>query len=134
MAIRVLSGFVNIKSTGPKSGRVRIGFDPHQKISGPVNIAERKTIGPSGRFISAPAKIIGLRQITLIGLDPMRDYKFRLGDTLTRDDLEITWSGSGPAFSEEVSYMVIGEVPDPEPKRQARRKKSASPRSRRARR
>jgi len=34
MALRVLSGFVNVKSTGPKSGRVRIGFDPHEKISG----------------------------------------------------------------------------------------------------
>ena len=28
-----MRGFVNIKSTGPKSGRVRIGFDPHEKIS-----------------------------------------------------------------------------------------------------
>ena len=26
---------------------------------------------------------------------------------------EITWSGKGPAFSEEISYLVIGEVTDP---------------------
>jgi len=113
MALRVLSGFVNVKSTGPKSGRVRIGFDPHQKISGDANPVERKTIGPSGRFVSTPAKLIALRQVSLIGLDPMADYKLRLGDTITRDDLEITWSGKGPAFSEEISYLVIGEVPDP---------------------
>ncbi len=113
MALRVLSGFVNVKSTGPKSGRVRIGFDPHQKISGDANPVERKTIGPSGRFVSTPAKLIALRQVSLVGVDPMADYKLRLGDTITRDDLEITWSGKGPAFSEEISYLVIGEVPDP---------------------
>jgi hypothetical protein len=117
MALRVLSGFVNVKSTGPKNGRVRIGFDPHEKISGDANPVERKTIGPSGRFVSAPAKLIALRQISLIGLDPVPDYKFRLGDTITRDDLEITWSGKGPAFSEEISYLVIGEVPDPPAKK-----------------
>ena len=113
MALRVLSGFVNVKSTGPKSGRVRIGFDPHEKIAGDANPIERRTIGPAGRFVSTPAKLIALRQIAAIGLTPMPTYKFRLGDTITRDDLEITWSGSGPAFSEEISYLVIGEVPDP---------------------
>jgi hypothetical protein len=126
MALRVLSGFVNVKSTGPKNGRVRIGFDPHEKISGDANPVERKTIGPSGRFKSVPAKIIALRQVSLIGLDPIPDYKLRLGDTITRDDLEITWSGKGPAFSEEISYMVIGEVPDPPTRKGLVARKGAS--------
>ena len=134
MALRVLSGFVNVKSTGPKSGRVRIGFDPHEKISGDANPIERKTIGPSGRFTSAPAKIIALRQVSLIGLDPMPDLKLRLGDTITRDDLEITWSGKGPAFSEEISYLVIGEVPDPPAKKGSILRKGAKTKTSRPRR
>jgi hypothetical protein len=134
MALRVLSGLVNVKSSGPKNGRVRIGFDPHQKISGDASPVERRTIGPAGRFISIPAKIIALRQISLIGLDPMADYKLRLGDTITRDDLEITWSGKGPAFSEEISYMVIGEVPDPPAKRVPLVRKPSKSKASRARR
>src|SRR5262245_47784848 len=123
MALRILSGFVNIgNNPGPKNGRVAIRFSDHQLIDGDATIIERKTIGPEGRFIATPAKHVALRQITLIGASgTMPNYTFRLGDEITRDDLVITWNGSGPAFSEEVSYMVIGEVPDPAPAKVGRR-------------
>jgi hypothetical protein len=116
MALRVLSGFVKIgDNPGPKNGRVAIRFSDHQLIDGDATIVERRTIGPEGRFVATPAKHVALRQITLIGVGgaSMPNYTFRLGDEITRDDLVITWNGSGPAFSEEVSYMVVGEVPDP---------------------
>ena len=117
MALRVLSGLLNIRSTGPKSGSVRIGFNPHVRTQGTIGVVERATIGPAGRFVAVPAKIIALRQITALGLEPMPDYKFRLADTISRDSIRIRWSGVGPAFTEEVSYMIIGEVPDPAPPR-----------------
>jgi len=115
MALRVLSGFVNIASTGPKAGQVRIRFNPHERIDGDAPVIERRTIGPAGQFTSARAKHIVLRQITLSGSDPKADSTFRLGDTINQDQITITWNGSGPAFSEEVSYMIIGEVADPVP-------------------
>lgn len=135
MALRILSGFVNITSAGPKNGQVRIRFNPHERIGGDAQVIERRTIGPAGRYGSEPAKLIALRQITLLGFDPMPDSTFRLGDTINRDEITITWNGSGPAFSEEVSYMIIGEVPDPAPARRPRRitrsRAKAAPRAKR---
>jgi hypothetical protein len=131
MALRVLSGLVNIRSSGPKSGSVRIGFNPHQRTQGTVGVVERATVGPAGRFVAVPAKIIALRQITLLGIGPMPDYKFRLADTISRDSIRIRWSGVGPAFSEEVSYMIIGEVPDPQPSRAPVRRPSRPSRPKR---
>jgi len=143
MALRVLSGLVNIRSTGPKNGSVRIGFNPHQRTQGTVSVVERATIGPAGRFVATPAKIIALRQIRLIAASPMPDYEFRLADEISRDSIRIRWNGVGPAFSEEVSYMVIGEVPDSAPApapipglvprrvRRGRKSKSARPRRKR---
>jgi hypothetical protein len=116
MALRILSGFVNITSSGPKNGQVRIRFNPHERIDGDAPVIEQRTIGPAGRYVSTPAKLIALRQITLLGFNPLPDSTFRLGDTINRDQITITWNGSGPAFSEEVSYMIVGEVPDPAPR------------------
>ena len=112
MALRILTGIVNITKDGPKSGVVRIGFNPHVRISGDASLAERKTIGPAGRFVAAPAKHVALRQITFFDLDSDKN-RFSVGDEIDRDVLRITWNGTGASFSEEISYLVIGEVPDP---------------------
>lgn len=125
MALRILTGIVNITSSGPKSGRVRIGFNPHARISGDATVVERRTIGPAGRFPAAPAKHVALRQITLIDLDATTN-RFTVNDSITRDSITIRWRGRGGSFSEEISYLVIGEVADPAPARRP------GPRGRRA--
>ena len=118
MALRILSGFVNI-GNGPKNGQVRIRFNPHQRIDGDAPVIERRTIGASGDFVSEPAKLIALRQISLhVPVEPTtvfttKTMKLRLGDTITANRLTITWNGVGQSFTEEISYMVIGEVADP---------------------
>src|SRR5262245_21374181 len=120
MALRILSGFVNIgNNPGPKNGRVAIRFSDHQLIDGDATIIERRTIGPAGRFIATPAKHVALRQITAFSgtsggplSEAMPTYTFKVDDEITRDDLVISWSGTGPAFSEDISYLVIGEVPE----------------------
>jgi len=112
MALRILTGLVNVSSGGPKTGNVTISFNPHQRSAGTVGVVERTTIGPAGRFIAVPGKVVALRQIKLIGVDPMSDYSFRLNDSISRDALTIRWRATGPAFTEEISYMVVGEVPD----------------------
>jgi len=113
MALRILTGLVNVSSGGPKTGNVTISFNPHQRSAGTVGVVERTTIGPAGRFTAVPGKVVALRQIKLIGVDPMSDYSFRLNDSISRDALTIRWRATGPAFTEEISYMVVGVVPDP---------------------
>ena len=118
MALRILSGIVKI-GNGPKNGSVRIRFNPHERIDGDAPVQERRTIGAAGDFVSEPAKLIALRQISLhVPVEPTlvfttKTMKLRLGDTITANRLTITWSGVGQSFTEEISYMVIGEVADP---------------------
>src|SRR6185369_7473584 len=88
-----------------KTGNVTISFNPHQRSAGTVGVVERTTIGPAGRFTAVPGKVVALRQIKLIGVDPMSDYSFRLNDSISRDALTIRWRATGPAFTEEISYM-----------------------------
>jgi hypothetical protein len=112
MALRILAGIVNITRNGPKSGVVRIRFNPHERISGDVGLAERRAIGPAGRFIAVPAKHVALRQINLMDTDSTNN-RFTVNDEINRDRLVIRWSGTNACFSEEISYLVAGEVPDP---------------------
>ncbi|HUG38739.1 MAG TPA: hypothetical protein VML54_17405 [Candidatus Limnocylindrales bacterium] len=123
--MRILTGIVNITSDGPKSGTVRIRFNPHEKLDGDVSVVERGTIGPAGRFVAVPAKHVALRQITFIDLDSAKN-RFSVGDEITRDRLRITWSGTGASFSEEISYLVIGEVPDSRARAKARSRPRAA--------
>jgi hypothetical protein len=114
MALRILTGIVNVSRNGPKSGTVSIGFNPHRRIAGTVQVIERSTIGPAGRFLATPGKHVALRQITLIDTDATVN-RFTINDRINSDRLQIHWSGRGASFSEEISYLVIGEVADPRP-------------------
>jgi hypothetical protein len=62
-----------------------------------------------------PTKIVSLRQIKVqvttapaVG-GPSCLEKFKIGDYVNKQRLEITWS-AGFGKIEEISYMVIGEV------------------------
>jgi hypothetical protein len=112
MPLRILTGIVAIGPRGPKSGNVRIQFNPHRRIDGDANVTERGTVGPAGRFAAVPAKHVALRQITLIDTDAAIN-RFTVNDAITRDALRISWKGRGASFSEEISYLVVGEVPEP---------------------
>jgi hypothetical protein len=125
MPIRILTGFVNVREataqqggtvrTGPKQGTVRIGFNPHELIEGDAPIADRGEVGPAARFNKVPGKMVALRQISILPpSDPSKSdfLRFTVGDEITRDNLTISWSGDGACFSEEISYLVFGEVPE----------------------
>ena len=112
MALRILTGIVNI-GNGPRNGRVRIGFNPHRRINGDATLTERRTIGAAGDFLAVPGKHVALRQITIIS--GLGNPEFIVNDGINRNRLSIRWRGKRGAFSEEISYLVIGEVADPAP-------------------
>lgn len=115
IAIRVLSGILDTR--GHNEGSVRIDFNPHG-ITGTLDrIGQKHEIGPSHRFTEKPCKITALRQIDVAISHPggphIRDIpeheRFKINSIdINRDYWEITWSG----HIEEISYMVVGNVPD----------------------
>jgi len=117
MPLRILTGIIDVKDA-PKEGQITIGFDPHERVSGSDNavVTERRTIGPAGRFVATPAKFVAVRQVVFDVSDPPPFtsggfHKFIIDDTVTRDNLVVNYRGVRIAFFEEISYMVIGEVP-----------------------
>lgn len=125
MALRILSGIVNAKR-GTTTGSVRIGFNPHRRTRGDAPVIKRRTIGPAGRFVRRPAKIVALRQINVPAgpLSLLENWsRFIVNDNVNRDRLVITWDREGLALVEEVSYLVIGEVPDSQPRTRTRRRR-----------
>ena len=78
------------------------------------------------------------RQFAIIDVSRDTDYRLRINDTVTTSSITISWAGTGPIFSEEIPFMIVGEVPDAlsipdarprkrprRPSRPSRRRKSA---------
>ena len=114
MTLKIMSGIV---LPSKRNGYVKVMFDDHSiQHSSDGNVVEKKTIGPAGNFKKVPSKIVSLRQIkfqTTIapvvgGTTPVTKYK--IGDSINKQRLKITWSASELSKIEEISYMVIGEV------------------------
>ena len=115
MATRVLSGI--LVTRGHSEGNVTIQFSDHT-VTGTLDRAQKTQInGPAGRFRRVPCKMVALREISFResghGRTSFpRSYKFELNDTrITRDLMEIKWKATNCNI-EEISYLVIGEVPD----------------------
>jgi len=113
MALKIISGIV-LPST--ENGYVKIMFDDHSIQHGSdASVVEKKTIGPTGNFKKVPAKIVSLRQIEVMTTvapvvgGPTSPVKYKIGDSINKQRLKITWSYSLGKI-EEISYMVIGEV------------------------
>ncbi len=115
MATRALSGILVTRDH--PTGTATIHFSDHS-VTGTLDRAHKtRTIGPDGRFTSLPCKMVALREIKFresgegrTGFP--RSYGFNINDTrLDRDSLEIEWEGVN-AIIEEISYLIIGEVPD----------------------
>ena len=120
MPLRILAGIVEI-GNGPSSGTVTIGFNPHEVVSGDARVVEMSEIGQEADFLRTPTKHVALRQLSIITVrSPIPSYGgevFRLiiNDTITPRNLVITWGAENTAFSEEISYLVIGETGAAEP-------------------
>ena len=117
MALRALSGI--LVTRGHRSGSATIHFSDHS-VTGTLDRAEKtQEVGPSGRFLSVPCKIVSLREIWVYDRGGRTDFPDRPGfeindTTINRDYMEIEWrvTGSERSDLEEISYMIIGEVPD----------------------
>lgn len=127
MALRILTGFLTM---GPPRGEAIIRFNPHGLLSADsptTSLGEISTIGGNGRFEAVPAKLVALRELrvntrnvnALIGLADSFSTTCKVGDSIDRDQLKITWDAAVDVakpfiriLPQEISYMVIGEVPD----------------------
>ena len=139
MALRILSGMLFING-GPKNGAAVITFSPFTLATAPgtVSLNKARVIGANGTFRHPPASIVAARQFAIIDVSPDTDYRLRINDTVTTSSITISWAGTGPIFSEEIPFMIVGEVPDAlsmpdvrprkrprRPSRPSRRRKSA---------
>jgi hypothetical protein len=114
MAMRVLSGLLITR--GVPRGSATIQFIPHHRVRGDGELAKTIEQGPERQFDSKPCRMVALREIK--AADEYKrsnfityEHVFRIDTTGTRDDLTITWDVRGDTHIEEISYMVIGEVP-----------------------
>ncbi|MFI5376713.1 MAG: hypothetical protein ACHQ8D_18920 [Candidatus Rokuibacteriota bacterium] len=114
MALRILSGMLFIND-GPKSGTAVITFNPFALTTAPptVSLNKARVIGADGAFRHSPASIVAARQFAILDADTT--YRLRINDTVTTTSITISWAGTGPSFHEEIPFMVVGEVPDPQP-------------------
>ncbi|MBK7874921.1 MAG: hypothetical protein IPJ77_04090 [Planctomycetes bacterium] len=127
MALRILTGIITV---GPPRGEATIRFEPHGLASADstaTTVSELKAIGGSGRFTATPAKFVALRELgiqtfnvnAVFGLADNFSEALKVGDSITRDELRITWDAAADlskpfirVLPREISYMVIGNVPD----------------------
>ena len=137
MALRILSGMLFING-GPKNGAAVITFSPFTLATAPrtVSLNKARVIGANGAFRHPPASIVAARQFAIIDVSPDTDYRLRINDTVTTSSITISWAGTGPIFSEEIPFMIVGEVPDalsiPDVRPRRRSPRSRKPSRRRA--
>lgn len=114
MALRILSGLLFING-GPKGGTAVITFNPFALATAPptVSLNKARIIGADGAFRQRPASIVAARQFAILDVDAT--YRLRINDTVTTTSITISWAVTGPSFHEEIPFMVVGEVPDPQP-------------------
>ena len=115
MPVVMLSGILVTRDF--REGNVRIFFLTH-RIAGTLTTAKNKqAIGPSGSFTFPPCKIVSLRGIylrTSEGSDYSSEQdSVQIDDTsITADYLDIEWRSTGNLWIDEISYLIIGEVPE----------------------
>ena len=139
MALRILSGMLFING-GPKNGTAVLSFNPFELTNAPATVSLNKVrvIGAAGDFIHSPASIVAARQFVIFDTDS--NYRLRIDDTVTADSITISWGGTGATFSEEIPFMIVGEVADPiklpiprpipKPRKGRARKRQGKPRKR----
>ena len=123
MALRILSGMVFIPRGGTQQGSVVISFNPFDLTNASnarFELRKKREIGPAERFIRSPASMVAVRQFDIVPI--ASDFRVNIADTVTRDSITISWlARTARVDQEEIPFMVIGEVPDPqEPSRPLR--------------
>jgi hypothetical protein len=105
-----------------------IGFDPFDLLmstNDAFELRQKRAIGTAGRFAAKPAFIVGARQFASRGIHS--DFRVDLDSASDRDTLEITWDcPKGPVDHQEISFMVVGEVPATPKERATRASKRGS--------
>ncbi len=117
MALRILSGLIwaNPAQVPQGGGFARITFNPFEldDATDGVELRKTKTIGADGDFLSTPARIVSARQIML---GTGNHVTLGINDTIDSDEITVRWRGGhGANVHEEIPFLIIGEVADPEP-------------------
>ena len=112
MAIRALSGVIFPGSATVGDNRVTINFTPHARTAGTANVGEMADTGPAANFTAVPCKSVSLRQIKIVNKHFTDTADFIINDTVDTTSLTVRWIARDEAFIGEISYMVIGNVPD----------------------
>ena len=123
MALRILSGMIKVPRGGVSTGSFNIGFSPFQMTnasSAGFELRKKKEIGPNGRYIESPASIVTARQFSIVPINS--SHRLNINDAVTRDSMTVDWvskANQARVDLEEVTFMIIGEVPDTVPVRVA---------------
>src|SRR6185436_14311099 len=117
MAVRVLSGliFADPSRVPQGGGFARITFNPFELADATDGVALRKrtVIGAEGDFLSRPASIVAGRQIRL---GTGNHVVLGVNDSLDANEITVRWRGGhGGNVHEEIPFMIVGSVADPEP-------------------
>lgn len=119
MKTKILSGVLITRDH--YRAQAKIDLDDNSLVEAPfgVRIAGHVIIG-RGRYVHRPCTMMALREVNIRithapGVKPFDKIEMdRLKiDTVSLDEryMEIAWEASGGSRIEEISYMVIGEVP-----------------------
>jgi hypothetical protein len=117
MALRILSGMLKVPRGGTVRGDAVITFEPFELSSATPSSTELRKMrvqGAPGRFVRRPSTIIAARQF---GALAHVHAQFRIEDDVLRDSMTITWNNDGGSFTDEIPFIVVGEVPEGRPRR-----------------
>ena len=115
MALRILSGMIKVPQGGVSTGSFNISFNPFQMTasSAGFELRKKKEIGPKFRYIRSPASIVTARQFSILPIN--NSQRLNINDDVTRDSMTVDWvrkANQERIDLEEITFMIIGEVPD----------------------
>lgn len=119
MNFKTLSGIIVTRDHD--EGRIRINLDDNTLEDAPdgVSIGKTHRVG-SGRYSRTPCAMVALREIKIhhhqypgphIRDIIENDYLVIDDVSISASSMEIKWESKGSSKIEEISYMVMGEVP-----------------------
>jgi hypothetical protein len=107
---------IKVPQGGVSTGRFNISFFPFQMTSSShagFELRKKREIGPGGRYIRKPASIVTARQFGIVPIDVTQTLN--INDDITRDGMTVDWvrkTNRERIDLEEVTFLIIGEVPE----------------------
>ncbi|MCB0585086.1 MAG: DUF4838 domain-containing protein [Phaeodactylibacter sp.] len=120
MALKILTGILRPNPAHLQAGRARIFFDPHHATEDAM-AAETMETGAEGSFTARPGQLVAVRDFVIEDRDTFwgrseSDW-FRIDiEEWTVDHLVVSWSCEPGAAIREISYMIVGEVAEVDPR------------------